>query len=249
MVYNCKFCGREYKEKFNHDRHAQTCEFLSKSRREQQNEIDAFEKLPTQREMFLLVQDLSIRITKLEKENTELKQSVKRKLKFHDILNQATKPEFTFETWTDMLLDHVEKFLVTVFHHDLLYASVELFQHFLDTYEDRLPIRAYDVKPNKLYIYDTDNVWTPITTEDFNKVLARISHRFLVEFNRCWFMVHREKIETEEEYKNMYMNYYLKILGGDREGGDELRYQKIRSKLYGKLKKNIRSTCIDEGEP
>ena len=85
MVHICKFCNREYKEKFNHDRHAQTCEFLSKTRREQDNEIDRFEKLPTQKEMFLLIQELSRRITKLEKENSQLKGSIKRKLKFNDI--------------------------------------------------------------------------------------------------------------------------------------------------------------------
>jgi len=245
MVYTCKFCGREYKEKFNHDRHSQTCEFLSKTRREQDREIDAFEKLPSQRDLFLLIQELSIRVTKLEKENNELKGSIKRKLKFNDILNQTSKPEFQFDVWTDMLLDNVERYLDTVYTHDLLSATNELFQHFIDSYKDKLPIRAYDIKPNAFYIYDSDGTWTPISHQDFDKVLARISHRFLVEFNRCWCVVNRERIEKEENYKIMYMDYYRKILGGERLS-DESRYHRIRQSMYGKIKKNIRSTCIEE---
>jgi len=248
MVHTCKFCNREYKEKFNLDRHAQTCEFLSKTRREQDNEIDSFEKLPTQKEMFLLIQELSRRVSKLEKENSQLKGSIRRKLKFNDILNQNAKPEFQFKLWCDMIMDNVDKYLNTVYNNDLLTATNELFTHFIDSYHDKLPIRAYDIKPNTFYIYDQDDSWTPISNIEFDKLLARISHRFLVEFNRCWCVVNREKIETMNTYKDMYMDYYRRILGGDRIS-DETRHNRIRQHIYGKIKKNIRSSCIDHGEP
>jgi hypothetical protein len=245
MVHTCKYCGREYREKFNHDRHSQTCEFLSKTRREQDNEIDSFEKLPTPKEMFLLIQELSIRVNKLEKENAELKGSIKRKLKFNDILTQTAKPEFNLNTWIEKLFQNVEHYLDTVYKNDLLHATTELFNHFIEKYQDKLPIRAYDIKPNSFYIYDSDCSWTHITNSDFDKILGRISHHFLVEFNRCWFQINHDKISKEESYKEMYMDYYRKILGGERVS-DESRYNRIRNHIYGKIKKNIRSTCIEE---
>ena len=245
MVHTCKYCGRDYKEKFNHDRHSQTCEFLSKTRREQDNEIDSFEKLPTPKEMFLLIQELSIRITKLEKENAQLKGCVKRKLNFNEILNQTEKPEFNYNAWIDMLLNNVEKHLQTVYNSDLLQATNVLLDWFIDNYDNKIPIRAYDVKPNTFYIYDVDNIWTKISSVDFDKLLARISHKFLVEFNRCWCVVNREKIETVDSYKEMYMDYYRKILGGEKIT-DESRYNRIRQHIYGKIKKNIRSLCNEE---
>jgi hypothetical protein len=241
----CKHCGREYKEKFNHDRHIQTCEFLSKTRREQDNEIDSFEKLPSQKEMFLLIQELSMRITKLEKENSELKNTVKRKIKFNDILKQTPNPEFDYNKWIDTLLNEVEKYLDNVYSNDLQHATIDLFNTMLETHGDKLPIRAYDIKQNKFYIYDSDNTWKNITNSDFDKLLARISHRFLVEFNKCWYVVNREKIETEESYKMMYIDYYKKILGGERIS-DESRYNRIRHHIYGKIKKNIKSMCSSE---
>jgi hypothetical protein len=245
MVYPCKHCGREYKEKFNHDRHVQTCEFLSKTRREQDNEIDSNEKLPTPKEMFLLIQELSIRVNKLEKENVELKNSVKRKVKFNDILNQTSKPDFHFNNWCDMMLTRVENHLDTVYKNDLLTATNELFTHFIDNYADKLPLRAYDIKPNSFYIYDVDKTWTIISTADFDRLLGRISHKFLVDFNRCWFQVYNERMAKEESYKEMYMDYYKKILGGDKIS-DESRYSRIRHYIYGKIKKNIKSSCVEE---
>jgi hypothetical protein len=49
--YQCCFCKREYKEKYNYERHYVCCEFLCKTRRQQINEIDSIEKIPSQKEM------------------------------------------------------------------------------------------------------------------------------------------------------------------------------------------------------
>jgi hypothetical protein len=43
----------------------------------------------------------------------------------------------------------------------------------------------------------------------------------------------------------MYTEYYLKILGGNRIS-DDIRYKKIRYAIYNTIKKNIKSSCIDE---
>jgi len=43
----------------------------------------------------------------------------------------------------------------------------------------------------------------------------------------------------------MYIDYYKKILGGERIS-DESRYNRIRHHIYGKIKKNIKSMCSNE---
>uniref|UniRef100_A0A6C0JKT7 Uncharacterized protein n=1 Tax=viral metagenome TaxID=1070528 RepID=A0A6C0JKT7_9ZZZZ len=242
----CKYCNRGYKQKFNLDRHVQTCEFLSKSKREQDNEIDSYEKLPTQKEMFLLIQELSLRIGKIEKENADLKNSVRVKIKrnFNDILNESSKPDISYNEFIELLLNSVENYLDIVFNTNLLKGIYDLFTHFIEKYDDKLPIRSYDVKPNKFYIYDTNKKWVLLSNSDIDHLIASISYRFLVEFNRCWYLVNKDKIENEETYKIMYMNYYLKILGGDRMN-DEKRNTQVRSFIYNKLKRNIRSQCLE----
>jgi len=242
-TYQCKYCSRDYKVKFNCDRHSQTCEFLSKTRKEQDNDLDSFEKLPSQREMFSLIQELSIRINKLEKENAKLKNSVKirEKRDFNDILNETQRPQILLDDWITTLLDSVEQKLEIVYKNDLHTGIISLFEDIID----EIPLRAYDVKHNMFYHYDKDTVsWQVFSKTDFNKMLARISHRFLVEFNRCWCIVNKEKIEKSEDFQKIYMDYYLKILGGNKLS-DEIRFKKIRHTVYSMIKKNIRSICND----
>jgi len=241
--YQCKYCSREYKEKFNRDRHSQTCEFLCKTRREQDNEIDSFEKLPTQREMFSLIQELSIRIDKLEKDNAKLKNSVKirEKRNFCDILSEIPRPIILIDEWITNVLESVENKLEIVFKNDLHTGILSLIEDNLDS----IPLRAYDINDKMFYTYDKESCgWQLFEKIEFNKILARISHRFLVEFNRCWCIVNKEKIEKSEDFQKIYMDYYLRILGGNKLS-DEIRFKKIRHGVYGMIKKNIRSLCND----
>ena len=87
-TYDCQYCNRNYKEKFNYDRHLLCCEFLFKSRREQNHEIDLLGPIPSQREMYQLIQHMSVRIDKLEKENIRLRQVNTRK---YNILEQLKR--------------------------------------------------------------------------------------------------------------------------------------------------------------
>jgi hypothetical protein len=242
-IYQCRFCLRDYKVKFNVDRHEQTCEFLSKTRKEQDNEVDSFEKLPSQREMFSLIQELSIRINKLEKENAKLKNSVKTKEKrnFIDILNETQRPHVLLDDWITSLMDSVEQKLEIVYKNDLHTGIISLFEESIDDF----PLKAYDIKHNMFYSYDKETMsWQIFPKTDFNKILARVSHRFLVEFNRCWCIVNKEKIEKNEDFQKIYMDYYLKILGGNKLS-DEIRFKKIRHSVYSMIKKNIRTICND----
>jgi hypothetical protein len=70
--------------------------------------------------------------------------------------------------------------------------------------------------------------------------LEQISRHFIVEFRNCWFLINEEKINTEELYKDMYINYYQKILGSESKMTDEVRYQRVRQTLYNNIKQNIK---------
>ena len=90
-TYNCRYCKREYREKFNYDRHIQCCEFTFKSRREQNNEIDMLAPAPSHHEMYQFIQHLSVRVDKLEKENKRLHQVARKKQNLLELKNKAKK--------------------------------------------------------------------------------------------------------------------------------------------------------------
>jgi hypothetical protein len=81
-----------------------------------------------------------------------------------------------------------------------------------------------------------------LSISDFNMILKRISHRFLVEFKKNWYDVNKNMIETDENYKDMYINYYQNILGGDQS--EDIRSHKIRTWLYNRIKSNIQHYTI-----
>jgi hypothetical protein len=246
--YQCCFCKREYKEKFNYDRHKVCCEFLCKSRREQLNEIDRIEKIPTPKEMYMLIQELALRNEKLEKEIAKLKHVQKQKINILEWLNStnSTKPKDIFMDWVlQVVYPEIKNILDTVYESNLSIGLTKLFDNTFKIYDLKtIPICAFENKPNVFYIY-TKNIdkfeWKILSNDEFNRILSKISHRFIVEFKNNWFIPNESKIENDEKYKDMYIDYYQRILGGNERISEETRYQKTRHFVYTKIKQNIKS--------
>ena len=68
MTHNyCDYCNRNFKFKDLYDQHTVTCEYFYKKKRDRDRETESFEQLPTQQELYKLVQNLQERISILEK--------------------------------------------------------------------------------------------------------------------------------------------------------------------------------------
>lgn len=245
--YKCCFCHREYKEKFNYNRHVVCCEFLCKTRREQHSEIDKIERLPTHKEMYLLIQELALRNEKLEKEVAKLKHVQKQKINIIDWLNSPnasnTNPTICFSDWVkQVIFKEVVDVLKIVYENNLTIGMTKLFENVLD--KENIPIRAFQNKNNTFYIFeknsDEESCWKILSTVDLNKVLEKISNHFILQFKNHWFIPNQQLVENNEKYKDLYINYYQRILGGNEKISEDGRYHKLRLFMYGKLKQNIK---------
>jgi hypothetical protein len=245
--HKCSICNKEYRLKYNYDRHVILCEFLSKTRCEQNDELDATEEdIPSMLGLYKIIQSLSIRIDKLEKENAKLRNYSKKRIDILDWLNSShTQPELCFEEWLNVQLStKVTKHLDTVYNDNLLSGLKCVFDDIIESKSALLPIRCFDNKANVFYVYEKNGdkfKWVLLSTKDFDKQLNRVCNQFIIEFKQNWYMVNREKMERDETYKDMYINYYQKILGGDDKMTDEQRFQKLRQYLYQTMKENIKS--------
>lgn len=257
--YKCNHCSKTYKLKYNLDRHIQCCQFLHKTQIEKEIEIDdETEKIPNQEEMYKLIKDMALKIYNLESEIKKLKQTEKKKIQYLDWLNNHssdTTPSILFSEWLNTsVLSNVHKYLEIVYQTDLLNGMNKLLEDAVSTFENnRIPICVFDKKPNVFYIYKTViekqentqenkkiNKWICISNNDFDTYLSIISHQFLVDFNIHWYAVNKEKMEIDEQYKDIYVSYYKNILGGDKMS-DEIRYMRIRQNLYNNIKKNVKT--------
>jgi hypothetical protein len=248
--YQCLYCKREYKEKFNYDRHKVCCEFLSKSRREQLNEIDRIEKIPTQKEMYMLIQELALRNEKLEKEIAKLKNIQKQKINILEWLNSPnsvkTNPKIYFMDWIlKVVFPEIQNILEIVYQTNLSNGLIKLFQNIINLDDlNSLPIRAYENKTNIFYIFQEklDGFeWKILSNDEFNRILSKICHQFIIQFKNNWFIPNEEKVENDENYKDMYIQYYQSILGGNEHISDVSRNQKTKQYIYSIIKQNIKN--------
>lgn len=238
--HTCEYCNKEFRENFNYVRHIRCCQFLSKSTRERNNDIEKIEVVPSNRELLDLIQNLYLRMDRLEKENGKLKHlnNQKKKLSVAEYLNDLCKPSIMVESWIESLLNTVEKTLDFVFESDLLTGMKSIIDNGLNDF-DRIPFATFESQPNVIYRYDERvNEWTKSTHDDFNKILSKISYHFIVEFVRCWYNTNKTKIDNDEHYKQMYQDYYLKILGGNRLSADS-RNNRVRQYFISKIKQKL----------
>jgi len=251
--HNCAFCKKQFHQKFNYDRHVLCCEFVSKSSKEREHDIDISQQIPSTKDMYQLMQHMMLRITKLEDENTKLKRVKKGKINVIDWLNDKGKnkpPSVILSDWIrTTILTSVKDHLDIVFKHDLLTGLIALFDKCISQVDmSELPICSFDTNLSVIYVYkkqtgdepiSNEPMWMKITNVDLDKYLRRISNQFSYDFKTHWYDVHKHEVDTTEEYSEMYINYYKQILGGKMS--DETMFNKLRQHISSVVKRNLKS--------
>ena len=77
------------------------------------------------------------------------------------------------------------------------------------------------------------------TNVELDKYLRRVANQFTYDFKSCWYEVHKQEIETDEKYSEMYVDYYKQILGGKMS--DDTLFHKVRQYLSSQVKRNLKS--------
>ena len=249
MSYACEICERTYHEKFNLDRHVPYCRFLHLSKRDRDNQVETeSEPVPEPRMLYRWMQDMALKIEKLEKENAQLR-GVTRKQQKEDVSTVLRQhcPTQSFATWiSNTVLAAIPNYLETVYQKDLLSGMAELISACVNTgSSENLPIRAFVHKPSEFYIYEkmktdsADMAWRQIRTEDLNQWFALIESHFQTGFRDHWVIPNMDKMNgNDEAVSQRYVLYYQKILGNGRMTTDT-RYQKLRAHLYGLIKQKV----------
>jgi hypothetical protein len=158
----CKFCHHTWKLQKEYDRHLGCCEYFYHRRRNPTPEMDEHgTKIPTGRELFRYVQDLSARLEKNEKEVVRLRQLVnsRQRKAILEWLNQPSQlPACTFEDWWHQCRagpDAVEKTI----QRDLTQGIVQCIQSHVAASVGsgaKLPIRCFTQKPGQFYVYSSE---------------------------------------------------------------------------------------------
>lgn len=250
--YKCLYCPKIYKQKYNYNRHISVCRFLKSSEKEQQNEIELQgEHVPNLFELFQLVKEISLENEELKKRVQKLENRGNKEVKRVHIIEwlQTQKPCITFEKWLiQELYPNIEHHLEHVFQHDLLFGINKMLDTYFSTCKSvLLPICSYQKnKIINIYIYDVfdgNECWQQISHTLFDKYMSHMCDQFILTFNQVWYQENKEKIESNEKYKEKYIENYQKVLGGKHK--KEIMYTKIRTMIAENVKKSPKLASIN----
>ena len=243
--YECQFCKKQYREKYKHDRHILICEFFYKSQREIKDIAEnTEEKIPSTRELYVIMQEMMFRIKKLEDENKKLKQIQNKKINILEWLNTSAKPKLTLARWiNEHILPNVNKYLETVFEENLIAGIIKLIEEAISLFDiEELPLRTFENKPNVFFIYKKEedkHVWVQITSTAIDRYISIISQEFIIVFNNKWCFENKSKIDNDENYKDIYVTRYKNIIGGNNTA--EQTNKRVREYIFKQLLINIKT--------
>ena len=239
--YTCSSCTKTYTYKYNYDRHVACCEFFNKTLLQHQHEIDAVESTPDIHSLYQLVKELAVRVTKVEKENAQLKQQLSKRCKVNimEWLNKLPvdkQPSQLFTDWVrHSVLTNVHLQLEGVYSNDLVSGIISTWKTALSASDGEVPLKAFETRANTFYVYDKNAdgspTWTILTSAAFDIQLRMVCRQFVVDFKKYWYDKNEDKINEDETWTNMYVDYYQKILGGSRTTTEGI-CQKVRQQLY-----------------
>ena len=199
---NCEYCDKHFNFKELYDKHRVACEFFYQSRRQRHREIESIEKLPSQQELFHLVQSLALqckilteKVSKLEANSTY---HIKRNA--NGFLQNAPVPKELFEIWIKKFEINL-KHLKEIFEYNLTNGIKKcLSDRISNEGLTNIPIRAFKEKPGVLYIFtETDNKgnWIVCPKETFSIIIDEVNNEIIRVF--CQWQSDQEEFDYDRQ--------------------------------------------------
>jgi uncharacterized protein YeeX (DUF496 family) len=246
----CVNCGKSYKKKENLNKHLVVCELLERGKKKQSIKIeeDEEETIPSQKKLFEMLIDLGIKYSRLEEKVEEINKWIvkkKKKINVLEWLNSNVKPTVTFEDIIDKINvneEDISILLQNTFYDVLNNIFTRTIFHFSETEN---PIFTFVQKPNKFYIYDSNNVWSELTRENFIKFLNKIHSKIFKEFYE-WKKNREIEIKTNEKMSILCNKTLIKIM--DININEESVLSKIKSSMFSRMKTDMKAIIEYEFE-
>ena len=232
MPFTCSYCKKQFIRKIYFDNHYSICQIKQLAHDTSESTKQTIDDLPTKRDMWLMIQQLSKRYITLEKKYIEIEKYVqkeKKKLNILDYLNKPStlKPIISFTKW-------LERFEITSTDLQFMFKNgyvSGISNCIIRNYktDELLPLCAFENKKNILYIFNQDNIWVPLNREIFKTHINKI-HKSLSELFVIWQKKNEDKIFECDIYSKKYNNYCKIILGDDID--ERIQIKRINNMIY-----------------
>jgi len=255
----CEYCGKEYKRRINYDNHFILCEIIynarKKDKRIDRETEETNNELPSQKQMYQILQELSLKYNKLEEKVELMSKWVdkkKKKINVLDWLNTSSglKPELIFDNLADSI-SILESDINLLFNGNFYDMLNEIFvRNIYDKNESEVSLFAFIQKTNTIYIYSKQNTvsetsWIELSRENLIYFLNKVHYKIvkvLIEWNKK----NRENPNFSEKMEEMYNKSNIKLMGIDFKHEPVL--SKIKFSIYNKMKRDMKALIEYEFE-
>lgn len=244
----CIYCGKSYKLKTNLNKHLILCEIIDKTKRNKKLIIDPEDELPSQRQMYNMIIELTLKCNKLEEKVARMDKLVDKKIKkinIIDWLNNNKTPDYNFDSLINKINLKEEDISVifdkTVIDIISILLSRELFENELI---NNAPIYAAIQKNNNIYIYNknvekqTNQNWSELTKEKLILFMNKFQNK-MIKIMSDWKQINKNQVNNSDQLCEQYNKSLLKIMSIDFK--QDLIYNKIKGLFYNKLKTDMKT--------
>jgi len=260
LIY-CKYCHHNWKPGIEYDKHIRCCEYFYQQRRAPPK-VEMTESgvpIPSMRQLYRYVQDLTYRLEKTEKEVKKLRTELnsRKKIEVLVLLNQPDQiPLITFDEWIRSI-KATESDMIKALNGTLtdgilscLWSAIGAISKRRIGGEDSpneqcgeniLPIRSFSQKPGTFYVYSSainrdasvTTEWRQIRNDQFLKMVNHILTSIRREF-RIWNTAQFSNQGYDQNFMDK-MPKYVKKLNADIEK----LLPDIKKELFVKLEEQL----------
>ena len=236
----CGFCGKSFKRKTFYEQHIILCEQLYNSRLMNEDERNEEFDLPTQKELYGLLRNLTLKYDELLDEVHSLRSYVekqKKKINILEWLNENCHPPEDYVEWVHSLVIS-DEMLQNTFKYGVVHGIVDLIMENmpLENVKNH-PIKCFQQK-QFIFFRFRNGKWSTMGVAHLESFIDAIHCLFMKAF-RKWKAENQELIDEDERfYEDTYLTNMQTILASNKS--KDFIFKNVKSKLYHYLKMNLK---------
>lgn len=250
--FSCVICNKHYIKKSSLDKHKILCDFKLKSQRERQIELEESADTLTHQQLVKIVQELSLKLVKMEENMEEMKKWVdkkKQKLKLNIItwLNENINPTIGFLEWIHTQISVKNEHFIELMENTIFHTLQHIFEHNLCDKSDFIyPICCFSQKVGVFYIceklVDGTAQWQQLVLQDFVLILKKIQQKMIQELTK-WKEQNQHKFDDDNRLSVVFNKSVIKLM--DISFNQDNNMSRVKNGLYEYWKKDLKSLEFD----
>lgn len=245
--YCCELCHKQYTKKSSLDKHKILCDFKLKTKREKQIEIEELGDTPNHLELVKIVQELTLKLVKMEEKMDEMQKWVikkKKKINIISWLNSNVNATISFLEWMHSFINITSEHFETLMENTAYYTIQHIFEDNLCKKDDFVyPICCFSQKPGIFYICeknaDGNSEWKEMDSANMVLLFKKIHNGIIKELTN-WKNKNQHQFDDNDKISILFNKAVIKIMNVNITNPNDTSFSKVKHGLYNYLKTDLK---------